>query len=402
MAINEPIGQPASDVGREAPDLLLVQGGPLYRLLLRCRLVKSPMRLLPRRMLFVMALAWLPLLVLSLVEGRAVSGVNVPLLSDLEIYARFLLALPILIAAENAVHLRVPEMVNQFRERGIVAAAQDRFDDAVVNATRAANSATAELLLFAFAVIVGPWLWQYGLALQTDTWYADAGAEGIAMTTAGYWLIHVSTPIFQFLLLRWYYRLAVWWWFMWKVSRLPLRLAAVHPDRSGGIGFLGEGCQAFMALLFAQAVVVAGLIASRVIYSGAEAVDFRAQVALVIILLVAMVLVPMLFFIRDISLAQREGNRRYGWLATLHARDFERKWFSGTLPPGEPLLGSPDMSSLADLAAAGDSVREMRMLPFGWRTFLLLVAAATAPFLPLVLTVIPLAELLKDAVMMLL
>jgi hypothetical protein len=60
------------------------------------------------------------------------------------------------------------------------------------------------------------------------------------------------------------------------------------------------------------------------------------------------------------------------------------------------------MSSLADLAAAGDSVREMRMLPFGWRTFLLLVAAATAPFLPLVLTVIPLAELLKDAVMMLL
>ena len=48
----------------------------------------------------------------------------------------------------------------------------------------------------------------------------------------------MSIPIFQFLTLRWLYRLLLWFLFLWRVSRLDLRLAPSHPDRAGGLGFL--------------------------------------------------------------------------------------------------------------------------------------------------------------------
>lgn len=58
------------------------------------------------------------------------------------------------------------------------------------------------------------------------------------LTYAGYWHAFVSIPIFQFILVRWYLRLFIWFQFLWRVSRLNLRLIATHPDRAAGIGFL--------------------------------------------------------------------------------------------------------------------------------------------------------------------
>ena len=56
----------------------------------------------------VSLLAWLPLLVLSVVEGQALGGnVAVPFLLDVEAHVRFLVALPLLIVAELVVHQRM-------------------------------------------------------------------------------------------------------------------------------------------------------------------------------------------------------------------------------------------------------------------------------------------------------
>jgi hypothetical protein len=71
-------------------------------------------------------------------------------------------------------------------------------------------------------------------------------------------------PFFQFLLLRWYVRLFIWLLFLWRISRFDLRLLAAHPDRAGGMGFLGVGSYAIAPILFAQGAVLAGLIANRI------------------------------------------------------------------------------------------------------------------------------------------
>ena len=72
------------------------------------------------------------------------------------------------------------------------------------------------------------------------------------LTRAGYWFAFACVPIFQFVWLRWYIRILIWFWFMFRVSHIRLQLLAAHPDRAGGLGFLGKSSYAFAPLLFAQ------------------------------------------------------------------------------------------------------------------------------------------------------
>ena len=104
----------------ESPDFSLVLGGPLFQLLVRSRLATPAFELMKRRIVFITLFAWLPLLLLSLVNGKAWRGVGLPFLYDIEMHARFLVALPLLIAAEMVVHQRMRQIVGQFIDRDII------------------------------------------------------------------------------------------------------------------------------------------------------------------------------------------------------------------------------------------------------------------------------------------
>jgi hypothetical protein len=78
------------------------------------------------------------------------------------------------------------------------------------------------------------------------------------LSLAGYWYVLVALPIFQFLLLRWIYRMFNWSLFLWKASRLDLRLSAARPDAAGGLGFLGKSPIPFGTITFALSTVVSG------------------------------------------------------------------------------------------------------------------------------------------------
>ena len=104
----------------ETPDFSLVLGGPLFQLLVRSHLTTPALELVNRRVVFISMFAWLPLLLLSLLNGTAWGGVGLPFLYDIEMQARFLVALPLLILAELLVHQRLRLIVGQFIERDIV------------------------------------------------------------------------------------------------------------------------------------------------------------------------------------------------------------------------------------------------------------------------------------------
>ena len=57
-----------------APDFSLVLGGPLFQLLRRSHLTGDALELMRRRIIIIPLLAWLPLLVLSALEGQALGG----------------------------------------------------------------------------------------------------------------------------------------------------------------------------------------------------------------------------------------------------------------------------------------------------------------------------------------
>ena len=76
-------------------------GGPVYDSFLRIGLVRRGLPNVRPRIIAFVAIAWLPLLVLSIKDGLALGDrVTIPLLLDFSTYGRLLLALPLLLLAE--------------------------------------------------------------------------------------------------------------------------------------------------------------------------------------------------------------------------------------------------------------------------------------------------------------
>jgi hypothetical protein len=396
--MNTPASKPSHNLLRDPPDFSLVHGGPLFQLFLRAHLSDDALELARQRIIFIALLAWLPLLLLSALEGNLLGGnVAVPFLMDVEVHIRFLIAVPLMVSAELVVHRRMRMLVKQFLERHLIPErAVPRFDAAIQSAFRLRNSTLAEVLLLAFVYGVGIMiLWRYFMALDATTWYATPSADGSTLSFAGMWYAYLSVPIFQFLLLRWYFRLFIWTRFLWQVSRIELNLIPMHPDRTGGLGFLAATSFAFIPLLMAQGAILSGNLANQIFYLGSALPDFKGEVALMLFLLLCMVFGPLLVFSPQLAAAKRRGLREYGTLAQRYVREFDAKWLRGGAPADESLVGSGDIQSLADLGNSFEVVRTMQIAPVSKDAILRIAAAVLVPIVPLALTMMPLEELLK-------
>lgn len=379
----------------EHPDFSLVLGGPLFQFYKRVRLSGDELELARRRVLVIAGVAWLPLLLLSMIGGYALGGsLKVPFLYDIEAHARFLVALPALIIAELIVHSRIRPVVKRFVERRlIVAEDMPKFHAAIDSAMRVRNSIIVEVTLLILVYTLGIWLWRSQIATGAASWYAMHEGTQFHLTLAGYWYAFVSIPIFQFILLRWYIRLFIWFQFLWRVSRLNLSLIATHPDRAAGLGFLGQSAYAFGPILFAQGTMLSGLIASRVLHEGQNLMAFKKEAGGFVGFFILFILSPLVLFASQLARAKRKGLGDYGALASLYVTGFQKKWIQGGAPKDEELIGSADIQSLADLGNSFEVVQKMRMVPFSLKDVARLAAVTAAPLLPLGLMIFSVEEL---------
>ncbi|MDF3883557.1 hypothetical protein [Cupriavidus basilensis] len=398
--MNARVSEPgdARDSPLTTQDFSLVLGGPLFQLLRRAHLADDALLLVHQRIIVMSLFAWLPLLVLSAAEGQLLGGrVTLPFLLDIEAHARFLLVMPLLIASELVVHLRMRPVARLFIARKLIPeSASMRFEAAIASAFRLRNSVLTELLLIGLVYGVGILvIWRHYTALDAATWYVTSSAEGSRLSLAGMWYGYVSLPVFQFLLCRWYFRLFIWIRFLWQVSRIRLILIPTHPDRVGGLGFLAQAVHAFALLAMAHGVLLAGQLANRILYLGATLPEYKIQIAVMVIFLLCLVLGPLLVFSPQLAEAKRTGLREYGTLAERYVREFDAKWLRGGAPPDESFVGSGDIQSLADLGNSFDVLRTMRIAPITRESIMQVAVATLLPVLPLALTMMPLEALLK-------
>jgi hypothetical protein len=376
-----------------------IPGGPLYQMLLRAKLTTPTVGLLHRRLAVFVLLAWVPLAVLTAMTGNFLGGAGVPFLLDLDVHVKFLLSVPLLIMAEGVVRGRVQIFVQWFLDGGLVVAEdQPRFEAIVRGSWRVRNSAPVEIVLIVLAFTAGHWLWREQVALSVATWFATPVNGAMHYTAAGWWYAFFSLPLTRFILLRWLFRLVLWYIFLFRVSRLPLRLNALHPDRAGGLGFLGNSIQAFVPLLLAQTVMLAGLIGNQIWHQGTKLPDYKFMIAGVIAGLMLLILLPLGFFLSRMVQAKRQGLRQYGLLASRYTNEFRRKWVEGTGSSGQELLGTGDIQSLADLGNSYEVVRQMRMLPFDPHVLVRVAIVLAVPLLPLTLTMFSLEEVVSQAI----
>ena len=121
----------------------------------------------------------------------------------------------------------------------------------------------------------------------------------------------------------------------------------------------------------------------------------KKYVLIIVVFLLTLVIGPLLVFSTQLAAAKRRGMRRFGTLAQRYVREFEAKWLDGGADPGEAFIGSADIQSLADLGNSYEVVKSMRYAPVTRDTVLQLTLATLGPMTPLLLTIMPLEQLLK-------
>ena len=374
----------------------LVSGGPFHSVLAHLGLL-GPDRLPTwRTALVLMLLAWAPPAILAITQSLLnadYSGWD--FFRDGTVYTRYLIAIVAMVATERFAEGRISVLVNQFlKARLLDPEAREKFVTLVATADRQASRPLVEgiLLLLAFA---WSWLSFYLISsVSIGGWEEWTIGGEVHVSWAGTAEELLSNPVFMFLVLRWFWRFVIWTVLLLRISRLPLRLIAMHPDRAGGLIFLALFPGIFVGFVFALSCVVSSsLIKTMALLMPAQLFIWLAiggWVLLMILIFIAplFVFTPALFRTREQALID------YGRLAQVHHQAFHRHWIASERN-SEELLGSPDPSSVSDLNACVQTALGMRIVPLDWAAVLQILIAASTPFLVVVASQIPLTEVLK-------
>ena len=223
-----------------------------------------------------------------------------------------------------------------------------------------------------------------------------ASASGFTnLSLAGWWHTLVSVPIFQFLLVRWYFRLFIWTRFLWQVSRIELQLVPTHPDRAGGLGFLANIVYAFAPLLLAHGALLAGLIADRIFFAGAKLPQFtrgdcrRRRRARLRHTLSAR------WCLRASSHApSASASASTACLRSITSESSTRSGSAATATRPNRSWAAPTSNRSPISRNSFEVIQTMRIVPFSKETVFQLGVVTLSPLLPLTLTMISFEELL--------
>jgi hypothetical protein len=344
----------------------------------------------------VAVIGWAPLVALAVFQSL-VSGEPgaTTFFSDFAVTARSLIAAPLFVLAEWLSLPRLTGIASHFRTAGLVSSADDaRFDAAWNSTLRLRDSMAADVVLIALAyATVAALMSAVPLSLYPQ-WHLAPSRD--AYSPAGWWHVLVSLPILLVLLLTWLWRLVLWGRFLFRMSRLDLRLVPAHPDRTAGLRFAGYSVQAFSLVALALGAVVAGATANRILTTGAQPESFWMTPVALVAVLIAIFEGPLLVFCSHLLRAWRRGTLQYSALAGSLGRQFEKKWLRPGAVVDEDVLGVPDFSATTDLYQVTSNVYEVRLVPLSVASLGILVGMALIPFLVLALMLIPIDVIVDD------
>jgi hypothetical protein len=376
--------------------LYFERGGPAYRLMQRIGVIRG-VPSIHRRIVIFLALTWVPLLVLSLLEGLALGPTpGQSFLLDFATYARFFVAFPMIIIAELIIGPRLTLAGLHFVRSGLVREDDyPAFDAAVAKVESRREARLPELIILGVAVF-GAWSMTAAFyAGQGSSWHIIRTEGGIRLSMAGAWYLLMAVPLLQFMFYRWIWRLIIWTGFLLDMSRLNLRVSVSHPDQAGGLGFLGIAQMSFGSLAFGLGSILAANTAFLIVFEGADIETFKIPFVAYLVIVNLIFLGPLLVFLPLLARTRRQGLRDFSSLANRYDYAFVEKWIRGKAPADEPLLGTGDIQSLADLGNSYQYARQMKPIPFDLRTIIQMSVIAAVPMLPLLPLVMPIADILK-------
>ncbi len=386
--------QDVSNSASFSADFSLFGGGPLFQLQQQLRLVREGQRRQGLAAFSTILVAWVPLAILTAAEGLALGSTHFgSFLLDFEVNVRLLIGVPALVLAETLCTDQLRTVIQQFRRAEVIATEDESsFHRLLDDTLHLAHSARAEAMLVGLAYLHSALVFWYILDFPEATWRLPVRDGRHVLSFSGGWYFLVSFPLYSLVLLRWLWRIALWWRLLWNISKFELRLSAAHRDGAGGLGFLSESLSAFTGFAFGATVVTAGGLADLIIYEGHSPLLYKWQVIGLMALMVLVIAGPLVFFMRRLYETKETALFQYGALASRHTRQVERKWLSAD--PMDQELGI-DFRAVAHLGSSVAAVRNMSILPVYKDDVLKLLLVSLLPFVPLLATLIPMDEVLS-------
>lgn len=369
-------------------EFLPLDGGLSNRVAQRLGLNVPTTRRALRAVLLVL-ITWLPIVLLAILL-KPDEGIAVTLWRDPEFHSRYLLAVPLLNFAEVFMLAMLARQVRHFVQTGLISTDDRETFNQLLGRLRGWYDSTLTELLLA-VVALGTAAWTRWANLPTVTsWERHHGQ----LTAAGWWHVLVSLPILYFFLLKFLWVLGLWTVFLVRVSRLNLQLTPTHPDRAGGLGFLGPGLLAYAPSVMACSIVASAGFAYDIYHRGESLATLKYHLMIYLAVWIVVVHLPLLALAPRLWRTRQQGLLEYGVLIQRHDRQFEDKWISSSGKTPSP-LGSADLLTMAAVSEPFDHIRQMRCLPVDRIAVRSLLLATLIPLLPLIGTEIPFSEIVQ-------
>lgn len=351
----------------------------------------------------VVLIGWLPLLVLAAMQDSApdLNAVSV-IASDFAVHARFLIAAPLLVLGDMFCTPRLSVIARHFLEAGLIRET-DRFayQETLASIRRLRDSTMSAYVAAALALAcVGALIYWIPLDV-VPAWHREGTGASATYSLAGWWHVLVSLPLLLLLLATWMWRLCLWTWFLWRVSRFDLQLLPAHPDLSAGLKFVVDSVRAWSIVASALGWIVAGAVANSVAQGGGSLPDYKFLIAGVAGFALVAFIAPLFVFSNRLERERRRAVLNYGALAGEVGRQFDLQWLDRAAVLDETVLEQSHFSAATDLYQIVERVHAINVFLVDRASVFALAAATMLPFVPVALLSVPLDALLAGIVALL-
>lgn len=343
-----------------------------------------------KKIFLIIAVSWLPLLIISFFSGTMLSAdskIKIPFLYDYLTNARLLISFPVIFLSISIINNLISKSFDQFVSAEIVRTEDLRkFKQISDTYYKLKDSKISNIIIFFLSYLWIYFFWRnYEDISGLNSWkLISSGNEGVQL--AGYWYYIVSIPVVQIFMFKMIWTFLLWSSSLYRIAKLNLNISSSSPDGAGGLAFLGY-TQIFFGLLgFAQNVTFSAGIADKIVYNNESFMDYRFNIILGIISVSLIYIVPLLFFTKHLLNAKLVTLFEYSKLGLNYGTSFENKWIKKNMPDNsEPLLGNADIQSLADMSNSVKMVQDQLIIPLRISTFIAFFVVLIIPYLPLLL-----------------
>jgi hypothetical protein len=376
------------------PKLSLMQGGASYRILHRAVGMQIPDSRAVNRIAIILALVtWAPLLALSATQGLQRGGKGASsFLSDFTPHVSFLFALPLLIIADNIVGPRFVKIGDFLCTAGLLEESQVlKFRSLIITAVKFRDATITDATIVALAYFTTAL--EIHFRTGVSSWLASSGNQDPQLTSAGWWCALVSLPVIQFFVYRWIMRLSSWVRVMYGLSRLDLQLTPTHPDRAGGLGFIGETIPAAAVIVLAISAIWCSRIATQVVHGELTLEQFTISYGVFVAIITVAFVGPFFLFSPRLIQLKRSALIKYRTLGIRWGQLFEKKWVGAAST--EVSISNAEVSALAGFERTYAGIQKIKFVPLELANLRAMVVAALLPVVPFVGTQIPIENVLK-------